>query len=191
MKRSTKIPIFQRWMSEKSPPSYCRQSADNSHNSAFVQQRIIYNAFGFPSLTYEFHWKSGHSPDDLKDEESGSIGVWTRASYINHSCYPLVRRTYIGDMMIFRAQADIPADTELKFGYISCLERYEERQKMLDKWGFKCECQVCLAERDNSHKKAKKRAIILQEIIKNFVNNTATDLGVYGHCSSHIFRSWI
>ncbi|CAD6594550.1 MAG: hypothetical protein ASARMPREDX12_009538 [Alectoria sarmentosa] len=148
-------------------------------DDAFVQHRIIYNAFGFPSLTYEYHWKSGHTPDDLKDEDDGSIGIWVRASYINHSCYPLVRRTYIGDMMIFRAQADIPADTELKFGYISCLEKYEERQKMLEKWGFRCECQVCLAEKEYSHKKVKKRAKITEDIIKHFEKNTPTDLGVY------------
>lgn len=84
--------------------------------------------------------------------------------------------------MTFRAQADIPADTELKFGYISCLEKYEERQQMLKKWGFQCECQVCLAEKDNSHKKAKKRAGIIEEIIANFEKSSATDLGVYGYC---------
>ena len=82
-------------------------------------------------------------------------------------------------MMIFRAQADIPADTELKFGYISCLEKYEERQKMLEKWGFRCECQVCLAEKEYSHKKVKKRAKITEDIIKHFEKNTPTDLGVY------------
>ena len=86
-------------------------------------------------------------------------------------------------MMIFRAQANIPADTELKFGYISCLESYEQRQKMLKKWGFQCECQVCLAEKDYSHKKLKKREKVIEEIIGYFEKNTATNLGVYGHCS--------
>ncbi|KAF6235209.1 hypothetical protein HO173_006403 [Letharia columbiana] len=160
-------------------------------DSSFIQHRTFYNAFAFPSLTYEFHWKSGHTPDDLKAEESGSIGVWIFASHINHSCYPLVRRTYIGDMMIFRAQADIPADTELKFGYISCLESYKARQKMLKKWGFRCECQVCFAEKDYSQKMVRKRAKITEEIIERFERSTATDLGVYGHCSSHGFTSWI
>lgn len=94
-------------------------------------------------------------------------------------------------MMIFRAQADVPADTELKFGYISCLEKYEERQKMLKKWGFQCECQVCLVEKDCSHKKVKKRAKITEEIIRHFEKGTATDLGVYGHCVLHGFLSWI
>ena len=115
--------------------------------------------------------------------------MWIRASYINHSCLPLVRRTFIGDMMVFRAQADIPVDTELKFGYISCLEEYEQRQKMVKKWEFQCECQVCLAEKDYSHKKIKKRAKITEEIIEHFENNTAKDLGMYGHCSSNGFTS--
>lgn len=94
-------------------------------------------------------------------------------------------------MMIFRAQADIPADTELKFGYISCLEKYEQRQKMVKKWGFQCECQVCLAEKDYSHKKIKKRAKITEEIIEHFENNTAKNLGMYIYCSSNVFTSWI
>ena len=163
--------------------------ADIPFNSAFVQNRIIYNAFGFPSLTYEFHWKSGHTPDDLKDEESGSIGIWIHAAFINHSCYPLVRRTYIGDMMVFRAQADIPADTELKFGYISCLEDYEQRQKLLKKWGFQCECQVCLVEKEHSHKQVKKRTKTIVKIIGLFEMETGTDLGVYGDCSLNAYRS--
>ena len=163
--------------------------ANNIRGSTFVQHRIIYNAFGFPSLTYAFHWKSGHTPEDVKDEESGSIGIWVQASYINHSCYPLVRRTYIGDMMIFRAQADIPADTELKFGYLSCLEKYEERQQMLKKWGFECECQVCLAEKDSSQKKIKKRAKIIGEIIEHFEKKSATDIGVYGYFTFTALRS--
>ena len=191
MKRSTKIQICLRWTSEKSESDHLGKSADKPRNSAFVQHRIIYNAFGFPNLTYEFHWKSGHTPDDLKAEDSGSVGVWIRASYINHSCYPLVRRTYIGDMMIFRAQADIPADTELKFGYISCLEKYDERQKMLQKWGFQCECQVCLAEKDYAHEKVKKRGKITEDIIRHFEKNSATDLGVYDCCSRYCVMSCI
>ena len=158
--------------------------ADQTHDSAFVQRRIIYNAFGFPSLTYAFHWKSGHTPEDVKDEESGAIGILIQASYINNNCYPLVRRTFIGDMMIFRAQADIPADTELKFGYLSCLEKYEARQRMLQKWGFKCECQVCLAEKDTSGKKIKKRVKVIGEIIEHFEKSSPTDIGVYGYSTS-------
>ena len=91
--------------------------------------------------------------------------------------------------MIFRAQADIPADTELKFGYISCLENYEGRKKMVKKWGFQCECQVCLAEKDVSRKKLKKRAKIIEEMIEHFKKKTATDLGVYEYCSSTAIQS--
>ena len=82
-------------------------------------------------------------------------------------------------MMIFRAQADIPADTELKIGYISCLEKYQERQQILKKWGFQCECQVCLAEKGCSHKRSKKRARIHQEIIKHFESKTPIE---WSHC---------
>ena len=187
MKRLTRTLTFLRFTGENSRPSLCEISTDSTRNSGFVHYRVFYNGFGFPSLTYEYHWKSGHTPDNLKEEDGGSVGIWTRASFVNHSCYPLVRRTYVGDMMIFRAQADIPADTELKIGYISCLEGYEQRQKMLQKWGFQCECQVCLAEKDCSHKKSKKRAKIVEEIIKHFEEKTANDLGMYGHCMPRSF----
>lgn len=92
--------------------------------------------------------------------------------------------------MIFRAQADIPADTELKFGYLSCLEKYDERQQMLKKWGFQCECQVCVAEKGTSQKKLKKRAKVIEEIIEHFEKNSATDLGVYAHHPS-IHRNYV
>ena len=80
--------------------------------------------------------------------------------------------------MIFRAQKDIPADTELRFGYISCLESYDTRQDMLKKWGFRCECQVCLAEKVYPRAKIKKRGLIIDEIINNFETSTSTDFRV-------------
>lgn len=46
-----------------------------------------------------------------------SCGVWPLASYINHSCYSNVRRSFIGDMMIVRATQDLIANTELVFWY--------------------------------------------------------------------------
>jgi hypothetical protein len=50
-----------------------------------------------------------------KKKKFHSCGVSPLASYINHSCYSNVRRSFIGDMMIVRAIQDLFANTELDF----------------------------------------------------------------------------
>lgn len=91
----------------------------------------------------------------------------------------MVRRSYIGDMMIFRAQQDIPADTELKFGYISGLEELDERQSKLKNYGFDCDCQVCEAEKNTSAKKMKRRMAISGEIVDIFEKGESNSLQTY------------
>ncbi|KAK4693365.1 hypothetical protein P7C71_g4019, partial [Lecanoromycetidae sp. Uapishka_2] len=149
-------------------------------DDAAVHNRIKYNAFAFPLLSHATHVLTASDPyaPSLLNSTS-SRGIWLRASYINHSCYPLVRRSFIGDMMIFRAQADIPANTELKFGYISGMEPLEERQKILKKYGFECRCQICEAEEATSHKKLKRRDAITKDIIMLFEKEEPVSLHVY------------
>lgn len=81
--------------------------------------------------------------------------------------------------MIFRAQADIDKDTELKFGYISAMEPLKERKMMLGKYGFECQCQICVAETETSHKMMKRRDNITKEIIALFENEEAVGLHIY------------
>lgn len=146
---------------------------------SFVENRIIYNNFGFPILTHEYHYSISHTPTLVPDYLCGSRGVWIKASYINHSCYPMVRRSFIGDMMIFRAQQDVPADTELKFGYISGLEELDERQSKLKDYGFDCDCQICTSEKSTSGKKIKRRMAICEEIVDIFEKGASTSLQTY------------
>lgn len=144
-----------------------------------MKNRLSYNNFGFPVVTHEYHWAIGHHPEQVPDDLAGSQGVWIKASYINHTCYPMVRRSFIGDMMIFRAQQNIPANTELKFGYISGLEEYDERQKRLKHYGFDCDCQVCEADKNTSAKKMKKRLTIVAQIRDIFEKGNANSLQTY------------
>ena len=60
-------------------------------------------------------------------------------------------------MIIFRAQANIPANTELKIGYTSGLDELDERQKKLKNYGFDCTCEICTAEIQTSEVQMKKR----------------------------------
>ncbi|KAL6716164.1 hypothetical protein ACLMJK_005730 [Lecanora helva] len=139
-----------------------------------ITTRIAYNAFGFPLLTHNLHYLTAHTPQNLPDSLTGSRGIWHRASFINHSCYPLVRRSFIGDMMIFRAQANIPKDTELKFGYISGLEIWEERQKALRRYGFECDCAVCVTEGETSEAVRGERFECVKRIIDVFERGDVT-----------------
>ena len=139
----------------------------------------MYNNFGFPPRTYEYHWGIGHHPELVPDDIAGSRGIWIKASYINHSCYPTVRRSFIGDIMIFRAQQNVPANTELKIGYISGLEEVDVRQKKLKVYGFDCDCRVCEAEKNTSGKKMKKRYGILRKIIDIFEKGNVNRLETY------------
>ncbi|KAL9103364.1 MAG: hypothetical protein Q9163_001576 [Psora crenata] len=148
----------------------------------FVQRRILYNAFAFPILPKDFHWRASHSPDSLAADPrgpNGCIGMWIQASFINHSCYPNLRRSFIGDMMIFRAQKDVPADTELKFGYIADFEGYAERQESLERYGFTCVCSICECQRTTPAQKIQERSMIMQGIIHSFEKSTATDIDDY------------
>ena len=91
----------------------------------------------------------------------------------------MVRRSFIGDMIIFRAQQNISADTELKFGYISGLEEVDERQKKLKKYGFDCGCQICEAEQNTNGKKMERRYSILEQIVNIFEKGDVTSLQTY------------
>jgi hypothetical protein len=50
--------------------------------------------------------------------------------YINHSCNPTCARSFIGDLMIVRVARDIPAETELTFGYMNVDEPVELNKKL-------------------------------------------------------------
>lgn len=81
--------------------------------------------------------------------------------------------------MIFRAQADIPANIELKFGYISAMEPLKERRIMLGKYGFECGCQICKAEAATSGKKMRRRDAVTKEIIALFEAEKPTGFHTY------------
>lgn len=82
-------------------------------------------------------------------------------------------------MMIFRAQQDVPANTELKFGYVGGFEDYTERQKALEKYGFKCECSICKAQRTSTPELLAARENIMREIITTFEKPVRTPLETY------------
>ncbi|KAL6352613.1 hypothetical protein LRP88_13080 [Fusarium phalaenopsidis] len=103
----------------------------------------------------------------------GTCGIWLLASKLNHSCVDNCRRSFIGDMQIIRATKDLPADTELLFVYRSPepLESYQDVQKGLSSWGFKCECELCLERKATCGTALQRRRAIDQDL-KRLLRNT-------------------
>lgn len=81
--------------------------------------------------------------------------------------------------MVWRAQADIAPNTEVKFGYISGAQDFEGRQEALSKYGFNCECQICLSEKATPLTKIKDRDTVMLEVIKCFERPIPTDIEIY------------
>ncbi|KAJ6178732.1 hypothetical protein N7519_009193 [Penicillium mononematosum] len=112
-----------------------------------VERIILLNSFGCPLLSRQSHIRTVKGDDDT-DEKSNkqfhSSGVWSMASYINHSCLSNARRSFIGDMMIVRASRDLPPNTEITFWYKSPMTRDPKESPVnLQHWGFKCDCILC------------------------------------------------
>ncbi|PVH95834.1 hypothetical protein DM02DRAFT_689255 [Periconia macrospinosa] len=110
----------------------------------FLVERIMtLNVFGYWRTTSLADHIDFVSPN-TKREQDHSCGVWTTASYINHSCMNNVERAFIGDMMIVRATKDLDADTELGFWYKDPFRsNFAQRQADHEEWGFVCYCSLC------------------------------------------------
>ncbi|THZ51503.1 SET domain-containing protein [Aureobasidium pullulans] len=84
-----------------------------------------------------------------KIHETGAdaVGLWYQVSHINHSCIANCHRNFIGDMMIVRANFDIPKNTEITLAYIehSPLPSVQQEEFQMN-WGFQCTCNLCISE---------------------------------------------
>ncbi|KAJ5542819.1 hypothetical protein N7535_005243 [Penicillium sp. DV-2018c] len=119
-----------------------------------VEKIILLNAFGCPLLSRDRHIhfvKANDDTDKKANKHFYSTGVWSMASYINHSCLSNARRSFIGDMMIVRASRDLPPNTEITSWYKSPLDPETEGLPVdLQHWGFKCVCMLCQDARRSS-----------------------------------------
>lgn len=133
---------------------------------------MLLNGFGCPLLSRESHINSmkGDSDSAKKSNEVfHSNGVWSTASYINHSCLSNARRSFIGDMMILRASRDLPSNTEITFWYKSPMNcDPKEPSVNLQHWGFKCDCKLCQDIRNLSRDVLSNRKKLLAELQRLF-----------------------
>jgi tetratricopeptide (TPR) repeat protein len=94
-------------------------------------------------------------------------GLWTHASYMNHSCVPNSMRSFLGDLLISRAVRDIKAGEEIFHQYVPVKAIYDVRQAQFKMgWGFLCQCPLCAAEARGSPDALAKRKDLLAKIEK-------------------------
>lgn len=95
-----------------------------------------------------------------------SNGLWLKASYLNHSCFPNCARVFVGDAVIVRAARDLAAGTELTVAY-ALPENFEtvgQVQRRLSCWGFRCACGLCEARQRVADGAASQRSTIVGDI---------------------------
>jgi hypothetical protein len=137
----------------------------------FLVERIItFNVFGCPVSSLGFH-KDIQGRKETKTETYHSSGIWTQASYINHSCTSNARRSFIGDMMIVRATGDLEPGTEITFWYHPPRGADAKAiQEKLKHWGFICDCAICLDSRVTKAVVVAERKKIMDNLKGTFEN---------------------
>ncbi|KAK6498981.1 hypothetical protein TWF481_011552 [Arthrobotrys musiformis] len=126
---------------------------DNKAVDAFLVRNICNsNAFGscsyyddFPEMRAQDGIPAARNPKKTMEEPfDPNSGLWILPSYMNHSCIPNARRTFLGNMMILRAVVDMPKDTEILVTYTDCNLPYKDRKKIIEtSWKFTCNCKLC------------------------------------------------
>ncbi|MDI1493498.1 MAG: hypothetical protein OHK93_005288 [Ramalina farinacea] len=112
-------------------------------------------------------------------DPNSSIGVWLLSSYFNHSCHPSVRRSFIGDIIIFRAQVPITRGTELTTGYVTNHETLADRAADIKNWGFECNCPRCENQAKETQSTRDNRRQIMSELVDAFEKPNPTSMEDY------------
>jgi len=78
---------------------------------------------------------------------TAGYGIFPRASMLNHSCVPNVDVVIDGDRLVVRTFLDIQENEELLCTYVDTECPWSERRtKLLDVYGFDCQCTLCLLQ---------------------------------------------
>lgn len=92
------------------------------------------------------------------------IGLYPKIARINHACRPNTSYFWnarLGKQVVY-ASRRIEEGEELSISYIPLLHTYEDREKRLDQYGFKCTCDACALEKDEKDTSDQRRKDIRQ-----------------------------
>lgn len=128
-----------------------------------------------------------HKMETWDDPNSWSVktiggGLCPFASLFNHSCDANVKRTCIDNKIAFVVAAPVVAGEQLflSYGYSSCRVSKKERQELLKRFSFICDCKACekdfpeiseLPTFDRKFVEPKFSAMTVQEAIEEFRKN--------------------
>lgn len=93
-------------------------------------------------------------------------GIWIEASYINHSCLANVSRSFVGDMMVIRAQRAIKKGEELLHTYVPAHNTAEQKKKAFKAMGFTCKCDVCKVQNGVTERERQQRQKAMEQFDK-------------------------
>ena len=117
------------------------------------RQIVRRNAFGPDFTTFDYvarQWKKSHekSTDESTPAlKSRLLGMYPLAAMLNHACVPTAVRVFCGDTMVVHALINVTAGQELCWPYLPPTQPYALRRSTLqDKYGFRCQCERCVAE---------------------------------------------
>ena len=115
---------------------------------------LDHNSIGCPTVRSS----SKESQIQLTGDGYPSTGIWSRMSYINHACNGNAMRSFIGDMMIIRATKTIGKDEEIFMPYLlPNVDNTIFQAQVQQIWGFKCDCELCLAEASTTANQRRQR----------------------------------
>jgi SET domain len=113
-----------------------------------LEHICVLNSFGDPSILPYISFDDpaeGKRAEESLNENKRTL-LFYLPSFCNHSCVPNAQRTLFGDVMVVRALVRLSQGDEITLGYASCNAIFEEREKTLEYFGFKCDCWFCREE---------------------------------------------
>lgn len=157
-----------------------RHATHSLVTTSFLIERVInLTCFGSPKTTRGRIFED-NDKDNSDDRAFKTSGIYALIGHINHACISNCLRSFIGDVQIVRATQDLEPDTELFFWYQPPREfaSYDETQKRLGNWGFKCDCELCLARKKTSNKTVLRRRALFEALKKAMENISLSNRAV-------------
>ena len=145
-------------------PTVYTSASLHSHVQAYLHLLTLLPITLLPHLQtdicHELISRASHNAFSIRPSSDGEhsgeflgYGVWPEASFFNHSCRPNVHKERRGRQWTFRSNRDIAAGRELCITYLGGDERDLDvrgrRKRLLDEWGFECQCRGCEEEAED------------------------------------------
>ena len=84
--------------------------------------------------------------DSTEIAKSDGALLYDLASFFNHACQSNAQWCTFGDAIVVRAICHIKEGEEVTVSYCNAMQHAAARVKGLSKWGFNCQCDLCLAD---------------------------------------------